>query len=73
MTHRRTRYVCASCHPQLPDALEFDGTADGVADGQSERVVADGGTHRVCPVCSGVTVADGAANTCLECGWTAGR
>lgn len=73
MTHRRTQYVCASCHPELPGGVEFDGPADGADDERSGRAIADGGTRRACPVCSGATITDGAADTCLECGWTTGR
>ena len=62
MTHRRTRRVCADCHPSVSAALERDRSGD--------RVVTDGGTPiGGCPTCSGTTVLDGDGVRCLECGW----
>lgn len=65
MTHRRTRRVCANCHPSLPDSLERDRAAS--------ELVADGGIRTGCPVCSGTTVADGESDACVDCGWTGRR
>ncbi|WP_435551879.1 hypothetical protein [Natrinema sp. CGMCC1.2065] len=73
MTHRRTERVCASCHPDLPDAVAPDDPGGGTADERGGRAIADGGTHRACPVCSGATITDGTSDTCLKCGWTTNR
>ncbi len=62
MTHRRTRRVCTSCHPSVPGSAQPDRS--------SGRLVADGGSHATCPVCSGTTVADGDSVVCVGCGWT---
>ena len=59
MTHQRTRYVCAECHPSMPS------TAD--------RLVTDGGVPTTCPTCSGTTVATDDSYACVDCGWTPHR
>ncbi|RKD95072.1 hypothetical protein ATJ93_1922 [Halopiger aswanensis] len=57
MTHRRTRRVCADCHPSVSNA--------------SRIPVPDGGIRgAICPTCSGATIEHDGVYTCLECGWT---
>ncbi|QSW99021.1 hypothetical protein [Haloterrigena alkaliphila] len=66
MTHRRTREVCAACHPSIRGPVERSGSA--------ETVVADGGTPAgACPTCSGTMIRDGGSYTCVDCGWSSGR
>ncbi|MFB1062454.1 hypothetical protein [Natrinema sp. H-ect4] len=65
MTHRRTRDVCASCHPFVSDSARPDRS--------TEKLVADGGTRAACPICSGTTVTDSGSFACVDCGWTSAR
>jgi hypothetical protein len=64
-THRTIEWVCATCHPELPDIARIEPEAD------SETVpVTDGGRSAfVCPSCTGPTVNGQGLFSCVDCDW----
>ncbi|MFB6178801.1 MAG: hypothetical protein ABEI77_03640 [Halorientalis sp.] len=72
--HRTVEWVCASCHPDLPDIAEPDCGCDGDADADddSERVLVTDGGHAVftCPDCAGSTVNGQGLFACVDCNWS---
>jgi len=68
-THRDVRWVCANCHPELPDTLaEATPTTDTTSEDAEKVVLTDGG-HSACPDCGGTTINGQGLFSCLDCTW----
>ena len=64
--HREIEWLCATCHPELPDVVstEAESDADPVA-------VTDGGSAAfACPSCAGPTVNGQGLFSCVDCTWS---
>jgi hypothetical protein len=76
-THRTTEWVCATCHPDLPDLATVEETespetvavTDGGEADTSPEIRSDGGTAFACPDCSGTTVNGQGLFSCVDCNW----
>ncbi len=65
-THRTIEWVCATCHPDLPDRLAREADTDG-----EPVAVTDGGKSTfACPSCTGPTVNGQGLFSCVDCGWS---
>lgn len=80
MTHSEINWVCADCHPELPDVLKHEETAEtgetttteGSESATEKTVVTDGGSM-VCPDCAGETINGQGLYDCLSCDWFGAR
>jgi len=69
VTHREARWVCRSCHPDLPDGLP-SGVEEPDTPETSERVIVTDGGRFACPECAGATIDGQGIHDCVECGWS---
>jgi hypothetical protein len=79
---REVRWVCANCHPELPDTLgepatetaetaeAVDGAETATTTDDGETVVMTDGGSSACPDCGAATVNGQGLFSCLDCTWT---
>jgi len=73
MTHRDVSWVCADCHPELPERMKHEAPESETAEAEpeaDERVVMTDGGRFACPDCAGETVNGQGLFGCLDCGWS---
>ena len=69
-TRREVRWLCASCHPELPDTLAAEEPATETTETPEETVVVTDGGQSACPDCGGTTINGQGLFSCLDCTWT---
>lgn len=69
-THREVRWLCANCHPELPDTLTGSEATEPTDTAPEETVVVTDGGHSACPDCGGTTVNGQGLFSCMDCTWT---
>jgi hypothetical protein len=69
-THREVRWLCANCHPKLPDTLAASEPDTAEATDDAETVVVTDGGRSACPDCGGTTINGQGLFSCLDCTWS---